>query len=49
MPIPRAFTDAIRAAAIEHPELEKALELLESEDFKLPELEEEPEPGGDWS
>jgi len=49
MPIPRAFTDAIRAAAIEHPELEKALELLESEDFELPELEEEPEPGGDWS
>ena len=46
MPIPRAFTDAIRAASVEHPELQKTLDFLEGE--ASPE-EEEPEPGGDWS
>ena len=47
MPIQRAFTDAIRSAAIETPELEETLKFLEGEDFSL--SEEDSEPDGDWS
>ena len=51
MPIPRAFTDAIRAAAVEHPELTKTLEFLEGHDSEIEEIEDEPEsePEGEWS
>ena len=49
MPIPRAFTDAIRSAAVEHPELNKTLEFLESHEEFEEALEDEPEPEGDWS
>jgi hypothetical protein len=49
MPIPRAFTDAIRSAAVEHPELIKTLDFLETHEKFEDALEEEPEPDGDWS
>jgi hypothetical protein len=49
MPIPRAFTDAIRAASLEVPELEKTLEFLEGEEPETICEDDESESGGDWS
>lgn len=47
MPIPRAFTDAIRAAALETPELEETLKFLEGEDYEP--TTDDPDLDGDWS
>ena len=47
MPIPRAFTDAIRSAALDTPELKDTLKFLEGEDYEP--SEDDPELDGDWS
>ena len=47
MPIPRAFTDAIRSAALETPELEETLKFLEGEDYES--IADDPDLDGDWS